>query len=364
MRRVCANSDMNPDTAEIASVDPRERAASPRSSRAPLWPRCSARRPRRAGGCYDARRSARGCLPCATAGGRCGARGCWCGSAGVGTVLAFGFGPVRNAFDPPGVTQGLRLARQPAGGPGGALGRGVVPGDRPLRLPPRPGPFHVFARRAFFPLYPLGLSAISRTSACRRCSPGVLLSIAALALALYGIHRLTTLELGVAACGRFPDRRRPGRERGGAAGGDGHGVRADGVLSSRRSTPSRSTWRCRSGSSCARARDAGRGSACSARWPAATRSTGVVLMLPAVMLYLYGPREDRAPDFARASRAAGSAAYRLRRDVLWLGLVPAGLVVYMAYLAPGGRRCADAAFTRRTCGAGTSRGPTWACGTG
>ena len=31
----------------------------------------------------------------------------------------------------------LRLAGQPAGGPRGALGRGVVPGDRPLRLPPR-----------------------------------------------------------------------------------------------------------------------------------------------------------------------------------------------------------------------------------
>src|SRR4029077_2699644 len=28
----------------------------------------------------------------------------------------------------------------------------------------------------------------------------------------------------------------------------------------------------------------------------ATRSVGVVLILPAVVLYLYGPREDRAPE--------------------------------------------------------------------
>ena len=38
---------------------------------------------------------------------------------------------------------------------------------------------------------------------------------------------------------------------------------------------------------------------------AATRSTGIVLALPALMLYLYGPREDRAPDFDR-SRATSA----------------------------------------------------------
>jgi hypothetical protein len=67
---------------------------------------------------------------------------------------------------------------------------------------------------------------------------------------------------------------------------------------------------------------------------AATRSAGVVLLLPALMLYLYGPREDRAPDFLAAAR--WRPAYRLRRDVLWLALVPAGLGIYMAYLALSG----------------------------
>jgi hypothetical protein len=67
---------------------------------------------------------------------------------------------------------------------------------------------------------------------------------------------------------------------------------------------------------------------------AATRSTGLVLLLPAVMLYLYGPREDRAPDFLALAR--WRPRYRLRRDLLWLGLVPAGLGLYMAYLALDG----------------------------
>ena len=57
--------------------------------------------------------------------------------AGVGAVATFGVGRARSAFDPAGDNERLRLAGQPAGGPRGALGRGVVPGDRPLRLPPR-----------------------------------------------------------------------------------------------------------------------------------------------------------------------------------------------------------------------------------
>jgi len=66
----------------------------------------------------------------------------------------------------------------------------------------------------------------------------------------------------------------------------------------------------------------------------ATRSAGVLLLLPAVILYLYGPREDRRPDFPFA-RGLG-ARYRLRRDFCWLALLPAGLGLYMAYFALAG----------------------------
>ena len=69
---------------------------------------------------------------------------------------------------------------------------------------------------------------------------------------------------------------------------------------------------------------------------AATRSTGLVLLLPALMIYLYGPREDRPADFARAARGRLRARYRVRRDILWLGLLPLGVVAYGAYLALSG----------------------------
>jgi hypothetical protein len=88
----------------------------------------------------------------------------------------------------------------------------------------------------------------------------------------------------------------------------------------------------------------------------ATRSTGLVLALPALMIYLYGPREDRARDFyedrlRRSGRApagggrarvvrliAGRLAprYALRRDVLWLLLLPVGVVSYGAFLGLSG----------------------------
>jgi hypothetical protein len=81
-----------------------------------------------------------------------------------------------------------------------------------------------------------------------------------------------------------------------------------------------------------------------------------VLVLPALMIYLYGPREDRATDFdedrlcrsrrARAGggrlRAMGSIAGRLaprygvRGDGAWLLLMPLGVVAYGAFLGLSG----------------------------
>jgi hypothetical protein len=84
---------------------------------------------------------------------------------------------------------------------------------------------------------------------------------------------------------------------------------------------------------------------------AATRSAGVVLVLPALILYMYGPREDAQQDFpgrpgsiatdgerVLRGRRLGRLAprYRLRSDVLWLGLIPGGLALYMAYFAISG----------------------------
>jgi hypothetical protein len=62
---------------------------------------------------------------------------------------------------------------------------------------------------------------------------------------------------------------------------------------------------------------------------AATRNSGVLLVAPLVLLYLYGPREDREPD-----RPAGGLRprYALRPDLLWIAIVPLGLLAYLAYL--------------------------------
>jgi Mannosyltransferase (PIG-V) len=62
---------------------------------------------------------------------------------------------------------------------------------------------------------------------------------------------------------------------------------------------------------------------------AATRNIGVMLAAVMLFLYLYGPRDDLAPD-----RPDGGwrPRYRLRADVAWLLLIPAGLVAYLVSL--------------------------------
>jgi hypothetical protein len=60
---------------------------------------------------------------------------------------------------------------------------------------------------------------------------------------------------------------------------------------------------------------------------AATRSIGVLLVVPLAWLYLFGPR---------ASRERPGRTFPLRADALWLALVPVGLGAYMVYLATTG----------------------------
>lgn len=62
---------------------------------------------------------------------------------------------------------------------------------------------------------------------------------------------------------------------------------------------------------------------------AATRNSGILMMVPLLILYLYGPRADREPELpANGLRPR----YRLRADVLWIALVPVGLLAYLVYL--------------------------------
>lgn len=267
--------------------------------------------------------------------------------AGVGTVATLGFGPTRGAFDPPGVTRGF--------GPlGDLLAAPAARWDSAWYLViahygyrPEFGAY-TSARDAFFPLYPLGLHTLSAIGLAA-VPAGVVFSLAAFAVALYCLHRLTTLEF--AGSGRLG-----GGEIAGLA------VLATALAPMAfyfSAVYSESLYLALSVGLflCAR-----RG-----RWAwmgvlgalaAATRSSGLVLVLPALMLYLYGPRTDRPPDRdrdrmrprwradggrARALRGAAGRRlgafrprYALRADVLWLALLPAGLGLYMAYLGLSG----------------------------
>ncbi|MDO8184390.1 mannosyltransferase family protein [Conexibacter sp. JD483] len=64
-----------------------------------------------------------------------------------------------------------------------------------------------------------------------------------------------------------------------------------------------------------------------------TRNSGAVLLVPLLLLFLYGPREDRPPrereESGRWSRWA--PRYPLTPQLLWLALVPLALAGYLAY---------------------------------
>lgn len=61
----------------------------------------------------------------------------------------------------------------------------------------------------------------------------------------------------------------------------------------------------------------------------ATRSNGILILVPLVLLYLYGPRGD-APPLIPGSW--WQPRYRVSRSLAWLALVPLGLIVFLAYL--------------------------------
>ena len=274
--------------------------------------------------------------------------------AGAGTVATLGFGPIRGAFDPPGITRGFGWLGDLLAAPAARWDSAWYLVIAHFGYHPELGSY-TSARDAFFPLYPLGLRLLSDLGP-QAVLAGVLFSLAAFAAALYCLHRLTTLELA-----------RSGRPGSGAIAGLAVLVTALAPMAFYFSAVySESLYLALSVGLfwCAR----------QGRWAwvgvlgalaAATRSTGIVLALPALMLYLYGPREDRPPEveveigaepelepepeLERRSRTPGEdrahalrtfvrrfgmvkPRYRLRLNALWLALIPAGLALYMAYL--------------------------------
>ena len=335
---------MNSDTAELTISDEGGELA------APLERSQIGQRPARAPGVVRGRAPALAWLACLRAdparmlAARESWRALWSSrvlvwTAGVGTILALGFGPTRKAFDPPGVTRGF-------GWLGNLLAAPAARWDAAwylviARYGYRPDlGAYTASRTAFFPLYPLGLRMITWLGPPPVLA-GVLLSVAAFAFALYGIHRLTTLELTRTALA-----------------GDRVADAARLAVLLTAFAPMAFFFSAVYSESLYLSLSVGLfWSARHGRWmwvgvlgalAAATRSTGLVLILPALVIYLYGPREDRPCDFAGERRTRLPAwalqrvsarvrpRYRLRRDALWLCLLPAGVVLYGAYLALAG----------------------------
>ncbi|MGH2878022.1 MAG: mannosyltransferase family protein [Solirubrobacteraceae bacterium] len=248
--------------------------------------------------------------------------------AGAGTVATLGFGPLRHAFAPPGLMSGFGRLGDVLAAPAARWDSAWYLTIAHYGYRPDLGAFTA-SRTAFFPLYPLGLRAVSGLGVPAVLA-GVLLSVCALAFGLYGLHRLCTLEMA---------RLSPGR---------GRDVARLTVLSCALSPMafffsavySESLYLALSVGVflCARRGRWGPAAGCAAL-AAATRSTGIVLVLPLALLYLYGPREDRAPEREHpVSSVFGGIRprYRLHGDSLWILLVPTGVLLYMAHLALAG----------------------------
>jgi Mannosyltransferase (PIG-V) len=261
-------------------------------------------------------------------------------AAGSGAVAAFGFGPARHVLDPPHTTRGFGWLGDLLAAPAARWDAAWYLVIAKYGYRPDLGAF-TSPRAAFFPAYPLGLRSLASLG-LPPVLAGTLLSLVALALALYALHRLTTLEFArVGALARSSGSRlAPARV----------GRRAEPAEVARlavlvtafapmafylSAVYSESLYLALS-VGCFWAARHGRFAIVGVlgALAAATRSAGVLLLLPAIVLYLYGPREDRAADAvdARGLRPR----YRLRADALWLLLIPAGVGAFMLYLGLAG----------------------------
>ncbi|HWF33522.1 MAG TPA: mannosyltransferase family protein [Solirubrobacteraceae bacterium] len=176
-------------------------------------------------------------------------------------------------------------------------------------------------RPAFFPLYPLLVHVLGGFAGNgATVVAATLLSLIAFTVALVVVHRLTTLELGPRA--------------------------AKGAVLVIAFWPSSYFFSAPYTESLFLALSAGAFLAARReRWwlagllgaaASATRNTGILLAIPLLVMYLYGPRGGLAAETmlapARERWGRLRARYALRRDVLWLALVPLGLIAYSIYL--------------------------------
>jgi len=237
----------------------------------------------------------------------------WVG--GVGGVLALGRPRGWRGFDPASLTA-------PFGAFGDVLVAPAARWDSVWYLSIAHDGYVEGARTVFYPLYPLMVRIVGAPLALlgngtgARLLAGIAISLAALGAGLYCVHRLAELELGrdrarlvVMLVALFP------------------------LAFAFSAVYTESIFLALSAGSIY----AGR----TGRWrlagvlgalAAATRTTGLLLVVPLALLYAYGPRADRERPAPRPGRRRWMPAHRLAGDFWWIAVVPAGLIGYLAYL--------------------------------
>ncbi len=231
--------------------------------------------------------------------------------SGVLAVLAFGRAPGTAGFDPARLTA-------PFGYFGNLLAAPVARWDSVWYLAIAQGGYgHQGSRTAFFPLYPLVLRGLGVVLGSELLA-GVVVSLVAFAIALTLLYELVSLEL------------------------DDERARVTVMLVAfcpmayfYSAVYSESLYLALSLGCILAAR---RGSWASAgllgALAATSRNSGIMLIVPVVLLFLYGPRGDSA---VRGPRRAGwrraLPCYRLTPRILWALLIPAGLGAYIGWLA-------------------------------
>ncbi|HEY5316900.1 MAG TPA: mannosyltransferase family protein [Solirubrobacteraceae bacterium] len=182
---------------------------------------------------------------------------------------------------------------------------------------------HNLMRTAFFPLYPMvvaGVGFIVRSDLLA----GVIVSVVSFGIALVVLYRLASLELGSETRARLAVML----------------VAFCPIAFFFSAVYSESLFLALSLGAIFQAR-MGRWAAAGVLGAlgAAERNSGVMLVVPLALLYLYGPRADRPPGMAAGWAAARAGwrrllpRYRVEPQIVWIALVPVGLLAYFVYLA-------------------------------
>lgn len=235
-------------------------------------------------------------------------------AAGIAAFLALGNGPDAS-YDFLGLTGHL-------GAVGDALAAPVIHWDGIWYLALASHGYLHSVEAAYYPLYPLLISLLAPLTGSDIVASFVI-SVGCLFGALALLYRLTCLEIGEAAAHRtlyllalFPT-----------------------ALFFSATYPESLFLLLEVGAVLAARRGRWASAGALGGLAAAARNSGVLLLIPLLLLYLYGPRSGRSEEPAVGGRedwgslpaclrirGLQAPRYRLRPDACWLGLVPLGLI--------------------------------------